>query len=506
MRQPDDYDIFEEEARPPRRTFTTATWISLLVAVGLVAFSVGLAIGTFANRLGGAVPPPNPTVALPAATVVAVADTPTVPITATVGAPEETPSPTPTETETPTPSPTASCPQPVATELAGAYDPAALGCATAGAGIYWSAWETFERGAMFWRSDNNQAYAFFDDGAWSHIQQGWEGQEIPYRGEPPPGLQAPIRGFGYAWATRDDLFQRLGWARSEERGFCALIQPFERGFLIQSSTVEYCQDNLYNTAREPGWGPIELVVLNTGQWRPFGQPFGGALPDTALPPAAAPTAVVMRPEANGRFVAQRATPRLDADFGDWPGNWSPVAHVVQGAENYSGPQDLSGAFQVAWSNEGLYFAVRVTDDRYRSGPAGTDQWQGDGIEIHFDRHLAADFDNPQANGDDYQVGIAFGPGRNELRGYRWLPPVQEGFFTPVGAVTAVGEGYHAEFLLPWRIFEVTERDLELRVFGFMFSLNDNDLDTPAQQTVLSTSANRTTYNRPDEWGTLILAN
>jgi hypothetical protein len=43
-------------------------------------------------------------------------------------------------------------------------------------------------------------------------------------------------------------------------------------------------------------------------------------------------------------------------------------------------------------------------------------------------------------------------------------------------------------------------------FGFNVSVNDNDGDVPAQQTVISSSPARTTYNNPTEWGTLALGN
>lgn len=501
MSERDDYEIISPIPQPPRQGLSTGGWLLILVTVGIVAFSMGLVAATLANRFGRAAVQPTPmpiTVNTPAAIGVGEMLTATVQpaITTTPTAMDATPSPTPTITATMTPAPT--CPQAVDGQLQGGYDQALLGCATGAAGVYWAAWEPFERGFMFWRSDTHRAYALFNDGAWTPVEQGWsEGQEIPSRGDPPAGLQAPIRGFGYAWAIRDDLFNRLGWALTEEKGFCALIQPFDRGFLLQSSTVEFCQDTLYNTAREPGWMPVNIMVLDGGQWRNLAQ-------RGAASPAAG--GEIARPAVNGRFVALAATPNLDADFGDWTERWNEIGGLAQGAENYTGRQDLAGAFQAAWSAEGLYLAVRVVDDRHRAGPAGADQWQGDGLEVHLDRQLAADFANPQADGDDYQVGVTFDLDRNNLRGYRWLPGPQEGAFSPPGAVATLPDGYAAEFLLPWQLFDATSGDLAAHTFGFMLSLNDNDGDAPAQQTVLSTSPQRTTYNRPDEWGTLVLSN
>jgi hypothetical protein len=492
MTQHDDYDMIEEPRRGPGRTLSTTQWVTLLVAVAIVTFSIGLAVGTLTSRFGrGAA---DPVVTLPAdlttPTAVAISNTPAVTATATTSTALPVATPLLTPTLTAAPSPTAACTAPVDGQFANQYDSAGLGCPTGPAAIHWAAWQWFERGAMLWRSDTDQAYALFEDGEWAQIAQGWDGQEIPLRGDPPPGLQAPIRGFGYAWATREELFNRLGWARTPEQGFCALIQPLEQGFLLQSSTVEFCRENLYNTAREPTWTPQPLTAT------------AGGSPPVVPPPAA--NAAVARPEANGRVSAVAATPRLDGDLSDWPDRWTPVTAVVQGAENYSGAQDLAGIYQLAWSAEGLYLAVRVGDDRYRAGPVGTDLWQGDGLEFHLDRDLPGDFAVPEANGDDYQVGVGFGPSRSQLIGYRWLPVAQEGAFSPTGMVVAEGEGYTAELLLPWSLFGLPTGAPTARSFGFMLSLNDNDQDAPAQQSVLSTAPRRTTFHRPDEWGTLIL--
>jgi hypothetical protein len=501
MTEHDDYDIIEEP-RESRRTLSTTQWVTLLAAIAIVIFSVGLALGTLTSRFGRGEAPPVET--LPPSqgspTAVAIVGTPVVTATATLTTPMPTPSLTPSTT--PTPSPTVACAVPIDGQFAGSYDRATFGCATAPANIYWAAWEPFERGGMLWRSDTNQAYALFDNGEWQTIDQGWDGQEIPSRGEPPSGLQAPTRGFGYAWAVRDELFNRLGWARTEEKGFCALIQPLERGFLLQSSTVEFCQENLYNTAREPGWTPLQLAIRNDGRW----QTLGSITVAPSVPPTPAPVVSggISRPPENGSFVAAAVSPQIDGELGEWPDRWAPISAVVQGPENYTGADDLSGVYQIGWSSSGIYVALRVNDDRYRGGPTGTNLWQGDGLEFHLDRDLQGDFNNPQADGDDYQVGVGFGPSRSQVLGYRWLPLAQEGAFTPTGAVVAQGEGYSAELLFPWSVFGLPNETPPVRTFGFMLSINDNDQDAPAQQTVLSTAPRRTTFDRPDEWGTLVL--
>ena len=555
-----DFNILPDEPNPaPGRK--RLVWL-VVIAAAVFLFAVGMAVATFTNRMSGnpeaaadeaaALLPTltptgnsaiNPTLTFtpggtPATDATAVDTTPA----ATVPGPTLNVTPATavpaTATAVTAPTNTPGCSRGTLIEFVPVYT-SALGCATNDGTMAWSAWERFERGAMFWRSDNDRAYAFFNDSGWSPIDEKWEGQEIPTRGDPPPGLRAPERGFGYAWSQRDDLFQRLGWANDQERGFCAVIQSFEHGFILQSSTVEFCQDQLFNHARSPEWQPLFIVAVENVGWRNFAgaaavTPFPtpttvgptaavtpGVTPQvtvaatattaavaTATPP---PTATVdsstqqQRPDGNGTFRAASGGHTLDGDLGDWSGNWQPIGAMVQGAENYSGPDDLRGDFQVGWSLEGLYLAVRVSDDRYRAGPNGTDMWQGDSLEIHLDRALALDYTNAVADTDDYQLGVSFGEGRNEIRLYRWLPFAQEGAFPISGAVRADGEGYAVELLIPWTLFDVTSGDLGAdKRFGFNLSISDNDGDSPAQESLLSSSPARTTYNNPTEWGTLIL--
>lgn len=516
----DEYAILEEPDRGPNPRSRTWFWVVLVGAIVLLAFAAGMAMVTLLNRSGregeATAVAANPTIS-PAVvgtpTPLGAGGTPTLTVT-TTATPLLTPTPTPTPTLTPEPA----CTTAVQESFAGLYSRTELGCAVSDAGLVWSAWEPFERGGMLWRSDTDFSYAFFGDGQWTPINERWDDKPIPSRGDPPAGLQAPVRGFGYVWSVSDELFNRLGWARDQEKGFCALVQSFERGFILQSNTVEFCQDTLYNHARDPDWPGLILVALNNGQWRntQASSPApANPAPANPVPTNPAPVAqpangtggsAISRPSEQGVFYAPRpAEIVIDGVLTDWPERWTPIAAVVQGPENYGGATDLSGDFQVAWTQEWLALAVRVTDDVYSSGPAGTDMWQGDGFEIHLDRLLAADYDLTTADADDYQLGISFGPGMNEMRVYRWLPLDKEGGFSIVGTVASARAGYQAEFFIPWSLFDVNSSDLNVgQSFGFNVSINDNDSTSFAQQTVLSVSPRRTTFDNPTQWGTLVL--
>ena len=515
MSDEDDFDIVpdEDEARPR----STWLWVSVIAGVALFAFGVGAAFMILSNRMGGSAPTPTATPDL-----LVIAPTPVAVLTGTVtltpnavittsGTPTTTP--TATLTPTPSPSPTPFCTQQIEPQLLVYYDQSQLGCAVSAPNIVWSAYQPFERGSMLWRSDTNTSYVFYASGAWNPIAEGWDGNPARDRGAPPPGLQAPQRGFGYVWSNSDTVFSGLGWARDQEKGFCALVQEFERGFILRSSDVASCTaENLYNFAAAGDWATLLLVATENGQWgnSPAG-PTSVSTPAVVTP--SAPTAQPgnnqpptgrTRPPTHGTFDARNATGyTVDGSFEEWPGQWLPMNTIVYGADRHEGPGDLSGNFQVGWNENGLMLAIRVNDDIYRPGPVGSDMWQGDSIEIQFDRQLTEDFDSTVADSDDYQVGIAFDLDLQATRGYLWLPFARETELAIPSAVSISAQGYQLEALIPWYVFDMNTPATD-RAYGFNISINDNDSEGFAQETVISASPARTTHDNPTQWGTLRL--
>jgi hypothetical protein len=498
----EDFDIVpdEDEIGGPRSNWV---WVGVTAVVALFAFGVGAAFIILSNRMGPATPDPTPTpnLAVVSPTQVALI-TATVTITpnATITL-SGTPTGTPTVTVTPSPTATPFCSQQVEGLFVPLFDQAQFGCATGPANIVWAAYQPFERGSMLWRSDRDTSYVFYSSGNWFPIEIGWDGGPSADRGAPPPGLQAPQRGFGYVWSTNDEIFNGLGWALDQERGFCALVQDFERGYILRSADVPSCTaENLYNFATASDWTPLLFAAGGDNVWR--------NIPSTAIPATEGgerPAAGISRPAPNGIFDAIRAEGfTLDADFSEWPGTWLPVNSLILGAGNHGGPGDLSASFQVGWNANGLVLAVRVNDDLYRPGPDGSDLWQGDSLELQFDRQLAEDLNTTTADADDYQVGIAFDDSLSAIRGYLWLPFARESSLSLPGTVVATEQGYHLEVLIPWYVFEMEGNVSTDRAYGFNLSVNDNDSEGSAQETVLSASPARTTHDNPTEWGTLRL--
>jgi hypothetical protein len=215
-------------------------------------------------------------------------DTPThLPAATATATPTGTPTSVPTfspPTTMPAPptvtsvSPTPACGLPTDPQLAAIWDRDRLGCPTAGSAITWAAWESFERGYMLWRSDTDDVHTLLMQdgndlyaGTWQLWTEKWDSSNPDGVGlSPSPGLYEPVRGFGWLWRTYlSGPDGQLGWAREEEKGFCANIQPFESGLIFSSSTVTYCQDGLYNWATHPSFTPLLFVLSGDGTWRRY---------------------------------------------------------------------------------------------------------------------------------------------------------------------------------------------------------------------------------------------
>ena len=226
-----------------------------------------IAVAAIATSAAPAAPAPTPTTgdaARPAG------DPPSTSTALPPVAPTTTPAPTEVPSSTPIPEPTATppCALGADTRLTSAWIRNEMGCPQGAGAIVWVAGQTFERGTMLWRSDTDRVTALFGNGAWTEFLDRWaEGSPIPSRGTPPAGRLVPQRGFGYIWGIHDQVAQGLGWALEDERGYCARVQSFERGFLLRSERVQSCMNGLYNWANDPSFTPVFLAVYGNGVWR-----------------------------------------------------------------------------------------------------------------------------------------------------------------------------------------------------------------------------------------------
>ena len=94
----------------------------------------------------------------------------------------------------------------------------------------WAAYEPFERGHMVWRSDAREIYVLYADGRYETYEDTWhEGDPVDIPGAPPPGSQAPVRGFGYLYAHEPGVRQGLGWATDKEAGYTMVVETIRGG-------------------------------------------------------------------------------------------------------------------------------------------------------------------------------------------------------------------------------------------------------------------------------------
>lgn len=105
----------------------------------------------------------------------------------------------------------------------------------------WAAYEPFERGHMVWRSDTREIYVLYADGSrYKVYDDTWnEGDPVDIPGTPPPGLQAPVRGFGNLYAHQPHVREGLGWATAAEAGYTMAVETIRGGSGFHRSISVY---------------------------------------------------------------------------------------------------------------------------------------------------------------------------------------------------------------------------------------------------------------------------
>jgi hypothetical protein len=93
-----------------------------------------------------------------------------------------------------------------------------------------AAYESFERGHIVWREDTREIYVLYENGSYESYEDTWqEGDPVNIPGTPPPGLLAPVRGFGDLYASYPHLQEQLGWATTTEAGYTMTVETIPGG-------------------------------------------------------------------------------------------------------------------------------------------------------------------------------------------------------------------------------------------------------------------------------------
>lgn len=234
-----------------------------------------------------------------------------------------------------------------------------------------------------------------------------------------------------------------------------------------------------------------------------------SVPPTLVLPTPLPTVGgLKRPNGAPVHASHRTTPpTIDGDLGDWSEFPYLINQPVYKPENWTGLNDQSATFALAWDGTSFYVGAQVIDDVHVQTQHGETLFRGDSLEMLLDTNLSGDYDSTQLSSDDFQLGLSPGSfAGDEPEAYLWFPTAKKG--RPAGVVVAArhsgGEGYLIEASIPWSLFGITPA--AGNTYGFVLSSSDDDaLDTAEQQSMISILVTRRLTN-PTTWGTLVLDN
>ena len=211
----------------------------------------------------------------------------------------------------------------------------------------------------------------------------------------------------------------------------------------------------------PGAFSLALDAGKTGRVRHTVEPTIHPVPHLATPPTVDGDLT--------EFAAMPAIRLADHTYLDPPD--------APSAKLWTGIDDLSATFRLAWSQTGLHFAAQVRDDIFVQEKTGSSIWANDSIQIAIDpknNALSAAFAGSAGYGaDDAEFGVALTPKGPQT--FQWSgSPDGAGRFPPGAqlAVKRVGDITAYEWTVPWNLVKLAPG--AGRVFGFNAVFLDSD--------------------------------
>ena len=199
---------------------------------------------------------------------------------------------------------------------------------------------------------------------------------------------------------------------------------------------------------------------------------------------------------------------IDGKLDDWPAeptftlNDRSQIVFINSPKSWSGPEDLSAQIWAGWSEAGLYFAVKIVDDKHVQTVTGTVIWHGDYVEWQFDTQLEQDYTDASMNDDDYQFGISAGDfDKVPASAVAWFGPVTLAQLSMIQqAQVQTADGYTLEVFFPKDVLPALTLS-EGAAFGM--NINPSDSDGFEQEVMMSTSPTRSLTD-PRTLGKIIL--
>jgi len=298
-----------------------------------------------------------------------------------------------------------------------------------------------------------------------------------------------------------------------DKTMTALFEPTQAAPATSAATVSV--DDVQKTA-------TEAVPSDTPETEETGvPPTETKEPTETIEPTVSYSGPAIRSGPSVKAYYLSSKPTIDGGLYDWDQPIQKVInHVVFGAGNHTGENDLSGSVVAGWDKDYLYLGIRVKDDKYVQEGAEEKIYLGDSIEILFDRYVSYDYYLQAMTSDDYQIGISPGKGAidcfintgkvaslvtisNPPEAYKWFPKTEAGKVTVMKIGAEKSDGWQIEMKIPWSVLGVTNPSAGDH-FGFAISISDNDIPgTLNQQTVVSNVPGRF-YANPTTWGDLVL--
>lgn len=168
---------------------------------------------------------------------------------------------------------------------------------------------------------------------------------------------------------------------------------------------------------------------------------------------------------------------------------------------YTGNDDLSAELAVAWCEDYLALAVKVTDSKFVEPESSASAWNADSIQIYFDQLNNAMDGDDFYDGDDVSYAISFVDGQSTA----WLEKGSEGRYIGEAnastgddrvvrvKVTRQGNQTIYEIVIPRECLPMVNFE-EGQVIGFSMLVNDTDGD--GRKALTLTPAGTQPHRRP----------